>query len=390
MNKNTNETTHSTILPDVLTINASDSTGEAGIVADIGTISALRGRPLAAMTSIISQDEASGPHVSNLPMQLVAEQIRSALQKARPLAVKVGFVCDPQTIECLCPIVKSVPRRVMVPSVIDSTGKRLLSDLAMDMWRTHLLPLADLLILKACEAEAMLGCRILTDDDMLRAARHLCQLGARAVMLRGAEIREGYLTTLLMHAEEGHEFFSSRNMDTWRRHGMAGALSTAITTRMAFGDSTQEAVSNAHAYIHSHMVYSVSTAKGKPAMRSADIYNAFLSLLTRHYATAHDVAFYAERLCISTRYLQDVTDKVAEKKPKQIISDYLLQEACTMLQGTRLTIQQISQHLGFTSQAQFSRFFSREMGVSPQEYRKAPLGPPLGGRVNGERMSGER
>lgn len=76
------------ILPDVPSINASDSTGEAGIVADIGTISALRGRPLATMTSIISQDEASGPHVSNLPMQLVAEQIYSALQKARPLAVK--------------------------------------------------------------------------------------------------------------------------------------------------------------------------------------------------------------------------------------------------------------------------------------------------------------
>ena len=91
------------ILSDVLSINASNSTGEVGIVADIGTISALRGRPLATMTSIISQDEASGPHVSNLPMQLVAEQIYSALQKARPLAVKVGFVCDPQTIECLCP-----------------------------------------------------------------------------------------------------------------------------------------------------------------------------------------------------------------------------------------------------------------------------------------------
>lgn len=357
------------ILPDVLSINASDSTGEAGIVADIGTISALRGRPLAAMTSIISQDEASGPHVSNLPMQLVAEQIRSALQKARPLAVKVGFVCDPQTIECLCPIVKSVPRRVMVPSVIDSTGKRLLSDLAIDMWRTHLLPLADLLILKACEAEAMLGCRILTDDDMLRATRHLCQLGARAVMLRGAEIREGYLTTLLMHAEEGHEFFSSRNMDTWRRHGMAGALSTAITTRMAFGDSTQEAVSNAHSYIHSHLIYSIMPSQGMPALRSADIYNGFLSLLTEHYASAHDVAFYAGKLCVSTRYLQEVTDKMAEKTPKQIITDYLMQEACNMLKGTRLTIQQISLRLGFSSQAQFSRFFSREWGLSPQAYR---------------------
>lgn len=356
------------LLPDVLTINASDSTGEAGIVADIGTISALRGRPLAAMTSVISPGEGSGPLVSNLPTQLVAEQIRSALQKARPLAVKVGFVCNPQTIEHICPIVRSIPRRVMVPSIIDSTGNRLLSPLAMELWTRHLLPLADLLILKVCEAEAMLRCKILTDNDMLRAAQRLCHLGAKAVMLRGAQIREGYLTTLLLHAE-GHEFFSSRNMDTWQRHGIAGAMSTAIATRYAFGDSTAEAVSNAHSYIHSHLVYSVSMGRGTPAMRSADIYNAFLSLLTRHYATAHDVAFYAERLCVSTRYLQDVTNKMAEKKPKQIISDYLLQEACSMLKGTRLTIQQISQRLGFASQAHFSRFFTRELGLSPQAYR---------------------
>lgn len=357
------------LLPDVLTINASDSTGEAGIVADIGTISALRGRPLAAMTSIISQDGGGAcPHVSNLPTQLVAEQIRSALQKARPLAVKVGFVCEPETIEHICPIVKAIPRRVMVPSIIDSTGNRLLSPLAMDLWTRHLLPLADLMILKVCEAEAMLRCKILTDNEMLRAAERLCQLGAKAVMLRGAQIREGYLTTLLMHAE-GHEFFSSRNMDTWQRHGIAGAMSTAIATRYAFGDSTQEAVSNAHSYIHSHLVYSISTGRGTPAMRSADIYNAFLSLLTQHYAMAHDVAFYAERLCVSTRYLQDVTNKMAEKKPKQIITDYLLQEACSMLKGTRLTVQQISQRLGFTSQAHFSRFFSREQGMSPQAYR---------------------
>ena len=109
--------------------------------------------------------------------------------------------------------------------------------------------------------------------------------------------------------------------------------------------------------------------QGVAALRSADIYNKFLSLITRHYATAHDVAYYAEHLCVSARYLQEVTEKMAEKSPKQIISEYLLQEACNMLEGTRLTIQQISLLLGFSSQAQFSRFFSREQGISPQAYR---------------------
>lgn len=368
MKTNINETTRSTILPSVLSINASDSTGEAGIVADIGTISALRAQPLATMTSIISQEAKYTLQTSNLPTELVLEQIRSALQKGSPKSVKVGFVSDPLTIETLSPIIQAVPRKVMVPSIIDSTGNKLLSPQAIDMWIKHLFPLADLLILKVCEAEEVLGIKIHTDADMLDAATLLRQMGAKSVMLRGAQIREGYLTAILMH-EEGHKFFTSHNMDKWQRHGIAGVLSTAIATRYAFGDSTEAAVENAHSYIHSHLVYSFSPMQGVAALRSADIYNKFLSLITRHYATAHDVAYYAEHLCVSARYLQEVTEKMAEKSPKQIISEYLLQEACNMLEGTRLTIQQISLQLGFSSQAQFSRFFSREQGVSPQAYR---------------------
>jgi hydroxymethylpyrimidine/phosphomethylpyrimidine kinase len=368
MKKHINETTHSTILPSVLSINASDSTGEAGIVADIGTISALRGRPLAAMTSIISQEVGGPQHISNLPTELVLRQISSALLKGSPKAVKVGFLSDSLTIESLTSIIQAVPRKVMVPSIIDSTGNKLLSPQAIDMWIKHLFPLADLLILKVCEAEEVLGIKIHTDADMLKAAGILCEMGAKAVMLRGAEISDGYLTAVLLH-QNGHRFFSSRNMDKWRRHGMAGALSTAIATRYAMGDSTEEGVLNAHSYIHSHLIYSIMPSQGMPALRSADIYNGFLSLLTEHYASAHDVAFYAGKLCVSTRYLQEVTDKMAEKTPKQIITDYLMQEACNMLKGTRLTIQQISLRLGFSSQAQFSRFFSREWGLSPQAYR---------------------
>ena len=241
MKKHINETTHSTILPSVLSINASDSTGEAGIVADIGTISALRARPLATMTSIISQEAGPTLNISDLPTELVLRQISSALQKGSPKAAKVGFVSDPLTIESLSPIIQAVPRMVMVPSIIDSTGNKLLSPQAIDMWIKHLFPLADLLILKVCEAEEVLGIKIHTDADMLDAATLLRQMGAKSVMLRGAQIREGYLTAILMH-EEGHKFFTSHNMDKWQRHGIAGVLSTAIATRYAFGESTEAAV----------------------------------------------------------------------------------------------------------------------------------------------------
>lgn len=187
-------------------------------------------------------------------------------------------------------------------------------------------------------------------------------------MLRGGHIQEGHLTALLMHGD-GHRFFSSQNVMGWQRHGVFGALSSAIATRYAIGDNTVQAVANAHAYIHSRVVYAVSGTSASPLLRPADIYNAFLSLLAGNYTLEHDVSFYAARLCVSPRYLRCVTDKTVGRSPKQVISDYILHEACSMLHGTRLTIQEISRHLGFSSQAQFARFFAKEKGCSPLSYR---------------------
>lgn len=355
-------------LPKVLSITGSDSTGEVGIGADIRTISALGGHALVAITSVTVQTADMVHSVHDLPPQLVADQISAVLHADLPKSVKVGMVRDPHTIAILPKYLSPLSHRVMVPSIVDSRGHRILSALAVDAWMECLLPLSTLLMLRVSEAEIMLGRSISTDDDMLKAASDLRALGAGAVMMRGGHVREGYLTALLLH-EGGHNFFSSRNTTGWERHGVSGALSSAIATRLAFGDSAEDAVANAHSYIHSRVVYAVSPSYGTYTMRPADIYNNFLSILAGHYTMAHDVAFYASRLCVSPRYLQSITDRVVGRSPKQVISDYLMQEARSMLQGTRLTIQEISNHLGFSSQAQFSRFFFKEQGLSPQAYR---------------------
>ena len=355
-------------LPAVLSITGSDSTADAGIGADIRTISALGGRALVAITSVMLNFEHSELPAHDLPPQLVTEQIRVAMHECRPRAVKVGLVRDPHTIAVLPQYLSSLRNRVMVPSILDSYGRCILSPEALQAWMEHLLPIASLLILRVSEAEIMLGCTIATDADMLHAASELRARGAEAVLMRGGKMNEGYLTAVLLH-EGGHRFFSSRNTIGWQRHGVAGALSSAIATRYAYGDTTEQAVVNAHSYIHSRVVYAVSASEGTHALRPGDVYNNFLSLLAGYYNTAHDVAFYASRLCVSTRYLHTITDKVVGRSPKQIISDYLMQEARSMLDATRLTVQEVSLRLGFSSQAQFARFFMKEQGVSPSAYR---------------------
>lgn len=356
-------------LPAVLSVNGSDSIGEAGIGADVRTISALGARTLVAITSLAVRTEEGCVSVHDLPSLLVVEQIKSALSECRAKAVKVGLLRQPETIALVSNLIAGIPHRVMIPSIISSDGERLISADAVDAWIQHLVPLSTLLILKVSEAEIMLGKTISSAEQMLEAAKELCALGAKAVLLRGGRIQEDFLTALLFDGDT-HSFFTSRNTSGWQRHGVSAVMSSAIAARYAMGDSTEQAVANAHSYVHSRVVYAVSSPKGTYTLRPADIYNNFLSILAAHYTQAHDVAYYASMLCISPRYLQEITDRVVGRSPKQVISDYLMQEARTMLTCTRLTIQEIAIRLGFSSQSQFTRFFVREQGLAPHSYRQ--------------------
>lgn len=173
--------------------------------------------------------------------------------------------------------------------------------------------------------------------------------------------------TALLYSPSSARFFTSLNTDGWQRHGVGGALSSAIATRLAMGDSVEEAVTRGHDYVHSQVVYAVS---GEPrGGRAADIYAQLMSLIAAHYHKAHNVSFYAEQLHITPRYLSAVTRKAVGKSPKQVIDEYLAAESISLLRSSRLTVQQTAIRLGFASQSEFSKFFRRMHGLSPSEAR---------------------
>ena len=344
-------------IPYIFSINGSDSTGQSGIGSDIQTIAALGGHALTAITCI--EDYA-------LPSEVVLKQVEEVISTFHPKAIKVGLVTDSETVQRLRDEVIACRRLVVAPGIFDADCKPMVSDDVVEATKRHLVPEALLLMLRCRDAEKMLGISIRTDDDMLDAARRLHEMGAEWVLLRGARHIKGRLIALL-YSQNKTQFFSSYNTEGWQKHGVAGALSAAITTRLGMGDDVPTAVRNAHDFIHSQVVYAKPDEMGG---RSIDIYNRFVSLVAEHYRTAHDVAFYADRLCITTRYLSGVTDKVVGKSPKQIIADYIMSEAKTFLDTTRLTIQEIADRLGFSSQVLFCKFFKAQEKTSPSDYRK--------------------
>ena len=103
--------------------------------------------------------------------------------------------------------------------------------------------------------------------------------------------------------------------------------------------------------------------------RQDEIFKSFVSLVHEHCASQREVSFYADKLCISTKYLTGICKAVTGDSAKKIIDDFALLEIKVLLQSTELTVQEIADRLGFPDQSYLGRYFKRHEGMSPKEYQ---------------------
>lgn len=349
----------------ILCINGSDSMGHSGIQADIRTIKDLGEYALTAVTSVTVQNSHGITDTYELPTELVVGQLKAIYEETHPDAIKIGLINNPDSIRAIRNEVVGCKEVVCSPVIISSYGGLLMNNDAIHAYCNHLLPICRLLILKCTDAEIILGHRITTDNDMKLAVQELHDMGAEWVLLRGGTYSEGRINALLSSCDS-QRYFSSVNVEGWQRHGVGGTLSTAIATHLAKGDAPADAVTNAHSYIHCQVVYSAQKEKH---VQPNVLYDRFMSLISDNYKTAHDVAFYADALSISTRYLSQITKMVCARSPKQIIDEHLLRESEQLLSTTPMSIQQISIELGFSSQIAFAKFFKAKKHYPPSSYR---------------------
>jgi hydroxymethylpyrimidine/phosphomethylpyrimidine kinase len=148
-------------------------------------------------------------------------------------------------------------------------------------------------------------------------------------------------------------------------HGLANRYASAMAVFLSQGLSPDEAEARAKAYINTQVVRA-SDLQG----RSSELYNELLDAIVEHHREASDVRYYADLLNVSSRYLAQVTRRISGKSPKAIIDDYLIHEIELQLKSTDNTVQEIAYRFGFSSQAHFTKFFKKQKGVSPTEFRK--------------------
>jgi len=233
-----------------LTIAGSDSSGGAGIQADLKTFSALGVYGMSVLTSITAQNTIGVQGVHDLPPDFVGLQIDSVMQDIGADAVKTGMLSNAQIIKIVSKKIKEYQVRNLVidPVMITKGGDRLLREDAVKELKEDLIPLAIVVTPNFSEAEVLSGLRIKNIEDMKEAAREIYKLGAKNVLVKGGHLLSEEAIDLLYNGQTFSEFKAER-IDTKNTHGTGCTLSSAIAAGLAQGKEVEEAVEIAKRYI---------------------------------------------------------------------------------------------------------------------------------------------
>jgi len=248
----------------VLIAAGSDSSGGAGIQADIKTVTALGGYAMTAITAITIQDTTGVHGIVGVPLSAVLEQIRVCLGDIGADAIKTGMLGDKiltlAIAEELSARAKGIPA-IIDPVMVAKGGANLLQRDAVDALKAELVPLAFLLTPNAPEAERLANVAVESVDGQRRAAERLLRAGATNVLIKGGHIGGDQIVDLLA-TDQGELFFESARIETNNTHGTGCTLASAIAALIAQGKSLPDAVEQARAYVLEAIRHAPGFGKG--------------------------------------------------------------------------------------------------------------------------------
>jgi len=258
-----------------LTIAGSDSSGGAGIQADLKTFQAHGVFGMSVITAVTVQNTQKVYDIQEMLPQIVHDQITCLFEDADIHAVKIGMVSSIPLIESIADALKKVnpPSIILDPVMISKSGYRLLNSDAQAALIKNLFPLAEVVTPNIHEAEALTSIKIGSTDEMKKAAKNILKLGAKKVVIKGGHLGGNIATDILFDGHTINELHSQR-IDTKNTHGTGCTFSSAITANIALGKDFFTAVTDAKTYITGAIKHSLSIGKGcGPTHHFFDLYD---------------------------------------------------------------------------------------------------------------------
>ncbi len=241
-----------------LTIAGSDSSGGAGIQADLKTFAAFGVYGASVITALTAQNTVGVRAIAEVAPDFIAQQIDAVIEDLEVGAAKTGMLARVPVIEAVAERLRARPMPYLVvdPVMVSTSGDALLEPDAVASLRERIIPLATLLTPNLREAEVLTGRPVTNPAQMRDAARALLDTGARAVLVKGGHLSGDAIDVLY----DGREFreYAAPQIPTRSTHGTGCTLSAAITACLARGFALDEAVAAAKRYI----TRAISTAPG--------------------------------------------------------------------------------------------------------------------------------
>ena len=249
-----------------LTIAGSDSSGGAGIQADIKTMMANRVYAMSAVTALTAQNTTGVYGIMNVTPEFLKQQIDAVFTDIFPDAVKIGMVAEASLIEVIAERLGYYQARHIVvdPVMVSTSGTRLIQDEAVEILKKELFPLAELITPNIPEAEVLTGFDIRTAEDMEKAAEKICETYHCAVLLKGGH--QVHTANDILCSEAGKVWFNGQRIDNPNTHGTGCTLSSAIASNLANNMPLREAVGAAKEYISAALADMLDLGRGSGPM----------------------------------------------------------------------------------------------------------------------------
>ena len=252
-----------------LTIAGSDSSGGAGIQADIKTMTCNGVFAMSAVTALTAQNTTGVQGIFEVSPEFLGLQIDSVFTDIRPDAVKIGMVASKELISVIAERLSfyKAENIVVDPVMVATSGAKLISDDAIDALKEKLFPLAGVLTPNIPEAEVLSGMEIKSAEDMCAAAKLIGEKYGCAVLCKGGH-QLNDANDLLFHKGVSR-WFNGKRIDNPNTHGTGCTLSSAIASNLAKGFTLDEAVERGKAYISGALSAMLDLGAGSGPMNHA-------------------------------------------------------------------------------------------------------------------------
>jgi hydroxymethylpyrimidine/phosphomethylpyrimidine kinase len=238
-------------VPIALTIAGSDSSGGAGIQADLKTFAALGVYGASVITALTAQNTSGVSGIHQVPADFVTAQMDAVFSDLDVKAVKIGMVAQPATIDAIAAgLARWSPQHIVLdPVMVATSGDRLLALDAVASLRTQLIPRASLITPNLPEAAALLDEPVASDEAAIeRQGKRLLAMGCRAVLIKGGH-GQGTESIDYLISDNGVIALAAPRIATNNIHGTGCSLSSAIAAGLAKGEAMENAVRHAKIWI---------------------------------------------------------------------------------------------------------------------------------------------